>query len=82
MALVHRMAVITNYEHCVLQYEDLHAEITEIPDYKNTNDHNVFLGMKKRGDWTKRMRQLRLDIVSTRNRVTAYSVSDYCDRVA
>ena len=76
------MATITKYEHCLLHYNDLLTEITEIPDYSITDDHTIQNCMRKRGDWTERMRQLRMDIIETRNLVTAHSISDYADQVA
>ena len=79
LEIQHRMATITKYEHCLLHYNDLLTEITEIPDYSFTDDHTIQNCMRKRGDWTERMRQLRMDIIETRNLVTAYSISDYAD---
>ena len=38
--------------------------------------------MNRRGKWTKRMRQLRLDIIASRNKVTANSIFDYADKVS
>ena len=35
------------------------------------------MGMKKKADWVKRMRELRLDIVETTNKITANNVSDH-----
>ena len=55
LALEHRMAVITNYEHCILQYADLHAEIIEVPDYQHTDDHIISRDMRRKVDWTTRM---------------------------
>ena len=63
-------------------YNDLLTEITEIPDHSSTDGHTIQNCMRKRGDWTERMRQLRMDIIETRNVVTAHSISDYADQVA
>ena len=71
------MAAITNYEKCSILYKDLLAEIKEIPDYHDTDDHTISMGMKKKTDWAKRMRDLRLDIVKTKNKITANNVSDH-----
>ena len=35
------------------------------------------MGMKKKTEWAKRMRDLRLDIVETKNKITANNVSDH-----
>ena len=35
------------------------------------------MGMKKKTNWAKRMRDLRLDIVETKNKITANNVSDH-----
>ena len=71
------MAAITNYEKCNILYKDLLAEIQEIPDYHDTDDHTISMGMKKKTDWAKCMRDLRLDIVETKNKITANNVSDH-----
>ena len=60
-----RMAAITNYEKCRILYKDLLAEIRGIPDYHDTDDHTISMGM----------RELRLDIVETKNKITANKVS-------
>ena len=72
-----RMAAITNYEKCGILHKDLLAEIKEVPDYNDTDDHTITKGMKKKADWAKRMRELRLDIVETKNKITACNVSDH-----
>ena len=71
------MAAITNYEKCSILYKDHLAEIKEIPDYHDTDDHTISKGMKKKTDWAKRMRELRLNIVETKNNITANNVSDH-----
>ena len=72
-----RMAAITNYEKCSVLYEDLLAEIKEVPDYNDTDDHTITKGMKRKADWAKCMRELRLDIIETKNKITACNVSDH-----
>ena len=71
-----RMAAITSYEKCSILYKDLLAEIKEVPDYNDTDEHTISKGMKKKTNWAKRMRELRLDIVETKNKITASNVSD------
>ena len=41
------------------------------------------MGMKKKTDWAKRMRDLRLDIVETKNKITTNNVprSDQADKL-
>ena len=65
-----RMAAITSYEKCSILYKDLLAEIKEVPDYNDTDEHTISKGMKKKTNWAKRMRELRLDIVETKNKIT------------
>ena len=72
-----RMAATTNYEKCGILYKDFLAEIKEVADYNDTEDHTISKGMKKKTDWTKRMRELRLDIIETKNKITACNVSDH-----
>ena len=71
-----RMAAIPNYKKCSNLYKDLLADINEVPDYNDTDDHTIFKGMKKKTNRAKRMRELRLDIVETKNKITASNVSD------
>ena len=75
------MAAITNYEKCSVLYEDLLAEIKEVPDYNDTDDHTITKGMKRKADWAKRMRELRLDIIETKNKITACNVSDHANLI-
>ena len=72
-----RMSAITHYEKCNILHDDLLSEIKEVPDYNDTDDHTITKGMKKKSDWSKRMRELRLDIIETKNKITACNVSDY-----
>ena len=62
-------------------YNDLLAEIKEIPDYKDTDDHTITKGMKRKVDWSKRMKELRLDIIETKNKITACNVSDHTNLI-
>ena len=71
-----RMSAITHYEKCNILHDDLLSEIKEVPDYNDTDDHTITKGMKKKSDWSKRMRELRLDIIETKNKITACNVSD------
>ena len=71
------MAAITNYEKFGILHKDILAEIKEVPDYNDTDDHTITKGMKKKADWAKRMRKLRLDIVEMKNKITACNVSDH-----
>ena len=45
------MAAITNYEKCSVLHENLLAEIKEVPDYNDTDDHTFTKGMKKKAFW-------------------------------
>ena len=76
------MSAITSYEQCNLVYEDLLAELTEIPNYHHTEDHTIFIGMKKKHHWIVQMRELRLDVVEAKNKMTANGISDHMPLVA
>ena len=77
-----RMSAITSYEQCNLVYEDLLAELTEIPNYHHTEDHTIFIGMKKKHHWIVQMRELRLDVVEAKNKMTANGISGHMPLIA
>ena len=46
-------------------------EIGAVPAYHSKDDHTITMGMKKKAGWVKRMRELRLDMIETKNNITA-----------